>query len=83
MSHVVTLIASRDLPDLAGLAAHTADALIVIGRGRLLAQTTVAELSATGSSLEEAFFRLTEGSTEYNATYEPIDGINYPLRSVS
>ncbi len=63
--------------------AQTADDLIVVGRGRLLAQTTVAELSATGSSLEEAFFRLTEGSTEYNATYEPIDGINYPLRSVS
>ena len=63
--------------------AQTADDLIVVGRGCLLAQTTVAELSATGSSLEEAFFRLTEGSTEYNATYEPIDGINYPLRSVS
>ncbi len=63
--------------------AQTAEDLIVVGRGRLLAQTTVAELSATGSSLEEAFFRLTEGSTEYNATYEPIDGINYPLRSVS
>src|SRR5690242_12278424 len=63
--------------------AQTAEDLIVVGRGRLLAQTTVAELSATGSSLEEAFFRLTEGATEYNATYEPIDGINYPLRSVS
>ena len=63
--------------------AQTADELIVIGQGRLLAQTTVAELSASSSSLEEAFFRLTEGATEYNATYEPIDGINYPLRSVS
>jgi ABC-2 type transport system ATP-binding protein len=31
--------------------AHTADALIVIGQGRLLAQTTVAELSARSSSL--------------------------------
>ena len=54
--------------------AQTADQLIVIGRGRLLAQTTVAELSARGS-LEEAFFQLTEGSTAYSA--------NYKLRSVS
>src|ERR1700761_6335029 len=35
--------------------ADTADALIVIGQGRLLAQTTVARLSARGDSLEEAF----------------------------
>jgi len=48
--------------------AQTADQLIVIGRGRLLAQTTVAELSARGS-LEKAFFSLTEGSTEYSAGY--------------
>jgi ABC-2 type transport system ATP-binding protein len=54
--------------------AQTADELIVIGRGQLLAQTTVAELSARGS-LEEAFFRLTDGSTENSA--------NYKLRSVS
>jgi ABC-2 type transport system ATP-binding protein len=47
--------------------AQTADQLIVIGRGRLLAQTTVAELSARGHSLEEAFFQLTDGSTEYSA----------------
>jgi len=48
--------------------AQTADQLIVIGQGRLLAQTTVAELSARGS-LEEAFFSLTEGSTEYSADH--------------
>jgi ABC-2 type transport system ATP-binding protein len=47
--------------------AQTADQLIVIGRGRLLAQTTVDELSARSHSLEEAFFQLTEGTTEYNA----------------
>jgi len=47
--------------------AQTADRLIVIGQGRLLAQTTVTELSAR-SSLEEAFFALTEGSTEYSAS---------------
>ena len=48
--------------------AQTADQLIVIGQGRLLAQTTVAELSARSNSLEEAFFQLTEGSTEYSAS---------------
>jgi len=51
--------------------AQTADQLIVIGQGRLLAQTTVAGLSARGSSLEEAFFQLTEGSAEYSAHYTP------------
>ena len=59
--------------------AQTADQLIVIGQG-LLAQTTVAELSARSSSLEEAFFQLTDGSTEYSASY-PMPG--YTLRSVS
>jgi ABC-2 type transport system ATP-binding protein len=48
--------------------AQTADQLIVIGQGRLLAQTTVAELSSRGS-LEEAFFALTEGSTDYPSSY--------------
>ena len=48
--------------------AQTADELIVIGRGRLLAQTSVAELAARSTSLEEAFFALTEGSTEYSAS---------------
>jgi ABC-2 type transport system ATP-binding protein len=47
--------------------AHTADALVVIGQGRLLAQTTVAQLSARGS-LEEAFFRLTDGVTDYSGS---------------
>jgi ABC-2 type transport system ATP-binding protein len=46
--------------------AHTADQLIVIGQGRLLAQTTVAELSARASSLEEAFFQLTDGISDYS-----------------
>jgi ABC-2 type transport system ATP-binding protein len=47
--------------------AQTADQLIVIGRGRLLAQTSVAELSARSRSLEEAFFALTEGSAACSA----------------
>jgi ABC-2 type transport system ATP-binding protein len=39
--------------------ALTAERLIVIGQGRLLAQTTVADLSARAPSLEEALFFLT------------------------
>jgi ABC-2 type transport system ATP-binding protein len=54
--------------------AQTADQLIVVGRGRLLAQTTVAELSARGNSLEEAFFSLTEGSAEYSASNMSYQG---------
>jgi len=50
---------------LIGELALTADQVIVIGRGRLLADTSVAELSARSASLEEAFFELTSGSTEY------------------
>jgi len=42
-----------------------ADHLIVIGRGRLLADTSVAELSAGSASLEDAFFELTSGAAEY------------------
>jgi ABC-2 type transport system ATP-binding protein len=44
--------------------ALTADRLVVIGRGRLLAETTVAEL-AGDDSLEDAFFRLTSQATDY------------------
>ncbi len=60
--------------------AQTADQLIVIGRGRLLAQTTVAELSARSTSLEDAFFELTDESAEYSGNYTMAD---YKLRSVS
>ena len=45
--------------------ALTAERLVVIGRGRLLADTTVAALSAPGASLEDAFFRLTDAEVEY------------------
>jgi ABC-2 type transport system ATP-binding protein len=56
--------------------ALTADRLIVIGRGRLLADTTVTELAARGGgSLEEAFFGLTEGSAEFRAS---ADAAGYP-----
>ena len=49
--------------------ALTATDLIVIGRGRLLAQTTVAELSARSTSLEEAFLALTSGVTDYEGQH--------------
>ena len=47
--------------------ALTAERLIVIGAGRLLADTTVAELSATNSSLEDAFLALTSSSAEFQS----------------
>ncbi|MEV5608947.1 ATP-binding cassette domain-containing protein [Streptomyces sp. NPDC052225] len=47
--------------------ALTADHLLVIGQGRLLADTSVAELTASGRSLEEAFFALTAASATYQA----------------
>jgi ABC-2 type transport system ATP-binding protein len=52
---------------LIGEVARTAECLVVIGRGRLLAETSVAELSARSSSLEEAFLELTSGSVQYRA----------------
>ena len=45
--------------------AQTADELIVLGQGRLLAQATVAELSARASSLEDAFFQLAASASDY------------------
>jgi ABC-2 type transport system ATP-binding protein len=48
--------------------AVTADRLIVIGAGRLLADTTVAEMSARSASLEDAFLKLTSGSAEFRGT---------------
>jgi len=45
--------------------ALAADRLVVIGRGRLLADTTVAELSARSASLEDAFLQLTSGAADY------------------
>jgi len=47
--------------------AQTAHRLIVIGQGRLLADTTVAELSAGHESLEDAYVSLTDDAVEYRA----------------
>jgi ABC-2 type transport system ATP-binding protein len=45
--------------------ALTADHLVVVGQGRLLADTSVAELSGRSVSLEEAFLDLTSGRAEF------------------
>jgi ABC-2 type transport system ATP-binding protein len=45
--------------------ALTAEHLVVIGQARLLADTSVAELTGRGGSLEEAFLDLTGSSAEY------------------
>jgi ABC-2 type transport system ATP-binding protein len=55
---------------LIGEIARTADHVVVIGRGRLLADTSVAELSGRSASLEAAFFELTSGSAEYRGTLD-------------
>jgi ABC-2 type transport system ATP-binding protein len=56
---------------LIGELARTADQVVVIGRGRLLAEASVAELSAGSASLEEAFFELTDASAEYRGAPHP------------
>jgi ABC-2 type transport system ATP-binding protein len=48
--------------------ALTAERLIIVGAGRLLADTTVTELSASNASLEDAFLALTSGSAEFRPT---------------
>jgi len=45
-----------------------AEQLVVIGRGHLLACTSVSELASRASSLEEAFFDLTDNAVEYRST---------------
>jgi ABC-2 type transport system ATP-binding protein len=57
-------VSSHLISEMAVIAEH----LVVIGGGHLLADTSVAELSARSGSLEDAFFQLTAGSTEYQGT---------------
>ena len=57
------LVSSHLISEMALMADH----LVVIGRGRLLADTTAAELATRASTLEEAFLQLTGASTEYRA----------------
>jgi ABC-2 type transport system ATP-binding protein len=62
------LVSSHLISEMALLAEH----LVVIGQGRLLADTSVAQMSAGASSLEEAFLQLTEPSTQYRGATSPI-----------
>jgi ABC-2 type transport system ATP-binding protein len=57
----VVLVSSHLISEMA----LTADHIVVIGRGRLLADTSTAELAARSASLEEAFLELTAASAEY------------------
>ncbi len=57
----VVFVSSHLISEMALLAEH----LVVIGRGRLLAEGSVTGLAAGAPSLEEAFLRLTEASAEY------------------
>jgi ABC-2 type transport system ATP-binding protein len=45
--------------------ALTADRVVVIGRGKLIAESSVAELTDQGSSLEEAYMELTRAAARY------------------
>ena len=54
-------VSSHLISEIALLAEH----LVVIGRGQLLADTSVAELSAGAASLEDAFLQLTGASIQY------------------
>jgi len=41
--------------------------VVVIGRGRVLADAAIEELTAGASSLEDAYLRLTMGAVEYRS----------------
>ncbi|MGA4837958.1 ABC transporter ATP-binding protein [Streptomyces sp. G45] len=63
---------------LIGEMAVTAERLVVIGQGRLLADTSVRELTACGRSLEEAFLALTGTAAEYRGAARPTDAGRNP-----
>jgi ABC-2 type transport system ATP-binding protein len=48
--------------------ALTAEHIVIVGRGRLIAQATVTELTARYPSLEDAYMALTANSVQYGAT---------------
>ena len=56
-------VSSHLISEMALMAEH----VVVIGRGRLLADAPVADLAGRAPSLEDAFLRLTGASTEYRA----------------
>ncbi|MEV4020919.1 ATP-binding cassette domain-containing protein [Nonomuraea angiospora] len=48
--------------------ALTAERIIIVGRGKLITEATVAELTARYPSLEDAYMALTAGSVQYGAS---------------
>jgi ABC-2 type transport system ATP-binding protein len=57
------LVSSHLLSELPDVADH----VVVIGRGRVLADATMEELTAGASSLEDVYLRLTKGAVEYRS----------------
>jgi ABC-2 type transport system ATP-binding protein len=57
------LVSSHLLSELPDVADH----VVVIGRGRVLADATIAELTAGHASLEDVYLRLTTGAVEYRS----------------
>ncbi|WSG19500.1 ATP-binding cassette domain-containing protein [Nonomuraea sp. NBC_01738] len=47
--------------------ALTADRIVILGRGRLITESSVAELTSRFASLEEAYLSLTAGDVEYGS----------------
>jgi ABC-2 type transport system ATP-binding protein len=60
------LVSSHLLSELPDVADH----VVVIGRGRVLADATIAELMTGQSSLEDVYLRLTSGMVEYRSGAE-------------
>jgi ABC-2 type transport system ATP-binding protein len=56
-------VSSHLISEMALMAEH----LVVVGGGRFLADASLDKLSAGATSLEEAFFKLTAGTTEYSS----------------
>jgi ABC-2 type transport system ATP-binding protein len=61
------LVSSHLLSELPGVADH----VVVIGRGRVLANGPLGELTIGRESLEDAYLRLTTGSVEYRSGGDP------------
>jgi ABC-2 type transport system ATP-binding protein len=61
------LVSSHLLSELPGVA----DQVVVIGRGRILADAPLGELTNGGESLEDAYLRLTTGAVEYRSGAGP------------
>ncbi|HTU31999.1 MAG TPA: ATP-binding cassette domain-containing protein [Solirubrobacteraceae bacterium] len=64
------LVSSHLLSELPGVADH----VVVIGRGRVLADGPLPDLITGGESLEDVYLRLTASAVEYRSSAEPETG---------